>query len=98
MFIKKEMQRNDLNRIKNVRVKLLPEIEAAIWCRSAIPFLIYKNNYNSTYVRPKLPITWDIDSSIVVDWFNTISGTATTNLFPGVNINGCFYMNVWTLM
>ena len=37
MFIKKEMQ---LNRIKNVRVKLLPELEVAIWCRSAVLFLI----------------------------------------------------------
>ena len=63
MFIKKEMQ---LNRIKNVRVKLLPELEVAIWCRSAVLFLIYQNNYNSTCGRPKLLIAWDIDSSIVL--------------------------------
>lgn len=63
MFIKKEMQ---LNGIKNVRVKLLPELEVAIWCRSAVLFLIYKNNYNSTCGRPKLLTAWDIDSSIVL--------------------------------
>ena len=93
MFIKKEMQ---LNGIKNVRVKLLPELEVAIWCRSV--FNIQKQLQQYLWQTQVTNCMRYRFLYCVVDWFNTISGTATTKLFPGININGCFYMNVWTLM